>query len=50
LLLWFEEEEEDTFLGGGGGGGFALPVDVLDVWVENLSRAVPYDLIPALLA
>jgi hypothetical protein len=53
LLLWFEDEEEedDTFLGGGGGGGdFALPVVVLlDVGVENLSRAVPYDLMPALL-
>ena len=46
LVLWFEEEEEEAFLGGGGGGGFALP---LDVWVESLSRAVPYDLMPALL-
>jgi hypothetical protein len=47
LVLWFDEDDDDdTFLGGGGGGGFALP---LGVWVENLSRAVPYDLMPALL-
>ena len=49
LLLWFKENDADALLGGGGGGGFGLPVVVLEVWAENLSRAVPYDLTPALL-
>ena len=45
LLLWFDDVD-DALLGGGGGGGFALPVAD---WEENLSRAEPYDLTPALL-
>ena len=51
LFLWIEDDDDDdTFLVGGGGGGFALPVVVLlDVWPENFSRAVPYDLTLAVL-
>lgn len=47
-LLWFDNDDEvdDALLGGGGGGGFVLPVAD---WEENLSRAEPYDLTPALL-
>jgi len=59
LVLRLNDDDDDDALlcGGGGGGGFSLPVTgvlggrVLDVpVVENLSRAEPYDLMPAVFA